>query len=135
MRLFRTNVDSFTTAMARRLRTILGGHRLPLLAEEFGLPAAPLGDLLEGNGGTEIGFLLDVVAASVHRWGIDPEWLLSGAYDGALHREALSLGADRSVDGVTAVRELVEREYRRLHSSRILSLPSFRDIMPRRAAG
>jgi hypothetical protein len=134
LRPFPWNSDRFAAAIADRLRSVLTGQRVELVAEQFGLPVASLRRLMERDGSiVKTGLLLDVVARLVHQWGIDPKWLLTGEYDGALHREALLLGEDRS-GGLSAVRELVETEYLRLRSPHVVSLPSFRDIIARRAA-
>lgn len=115
---------------------MLGEHRVDLVAAEFDLPAEPLRGLMASEKRVaSVAFLLDVVAALVYHWCIDPEWLLTGEYDSALHKQALTLGEERSSRGVAAVRALVESEYRRRRSLRILSLPSFRDILPHRTAG
>jgi len=68
----------------------------------------------------DTGFLLDVIAALVHEAGIDPEWLLTGQYDPAMHRKALILGEDRSANGALAMRAFVEAEFRRVRSRAML---------------
>jgi hypothetical protein len=127
---FRSLSDRDAAAIRDRLRTLLGAHRLDLVAAQWGLPAEPLLRLMKNPGRiANVAFLLDVLTALVHEWGIDPKWLLTGEYDSTLHRQALFLGEDRSLHGRAVVRELVESEYRRLRTSRVLSLPSFRDII------
>lgn len=125
LRLFGPRHDTDVEAIIDRLRTILSGHRIELAAEELALTADPLHTLIEGPGhNVDTAFLVDVIAAVVHRWGVDPKWLLTGVYDSELHREALLLGEDRSSRGVEAVRELVQGEFETLHTPRFfLSLP------------
>lgn len=136
MRLFGTHSDPETAPIADRLRTLLADHRAESVAEQFGLSAGALQSLIDNRERTiDVVLLLDLVAVLVHEWAIDPSWLLTGEYDTALHRDALLLGEDRSTRGRGAVRELIESEYRRLSGPRVLSLPSFRDIIRRRAAG
>lgn len=136
MHLFGSPTDQDVESIADRLRSVLGEHRADLVAAQFELPVEQLHELMVAEKRTtDVRFLLDVVAALVQQWGIDPEWLLTGEYDSALHRQALSLGEDRTKLGVAAVRELVENEYRRRLSARVLSLPSFGDIIQHRATG
>jgi hypothetical protein len=43
--------------------------------------------------------------------GVDPKWLLSGKCDGALHRQALLLGEDRTHDGARKMRNFVKDQF------------------------
>src|SRR5689334_3572471 len=130
MRLFVSTPDLQTAAIVDRLRSILGGHRVELLAEALSLPQEPLRNILEARQlRVDVKALLDVVAALVHQWGMDPQWLLSGEYDGNLHRAALVLGEDRSSRGADAVRELVEDAFGERHQSPLLVLPLFREFI------
>ena len=67
----------------------------------------------------------------VHECGVDPKWLLTGEYDGALHRQALLLGEDRTGAGARVVRDFVKEQYRQLRHSKLLSLPSARTALLR----
>jgi hypothetical protein len=62
-------------------------------------------------------FLIDVVAAFVREFAVDPRWLLIGQYDARTHREALLLGEDQSAAGGRSLREFVHRLYEQLRSS------------------
>jgi hypothetical protein len=69
--------------------------------------------------------LIDVVAALVREFAVDPQWLLTGEYDGATHRQALILGEDRTPSGARAVHRFVHDQYRRLREAgAYLSMPS-----------
>jgi hypothetical protein len=68
----------------------------------------------------DVVFLLDVVAAVVREFAVDPQWLLTGRYDATEHRAALMLGEDRSPDGHEALRNLVREQYRRLRDGQSL---------------
>ena len=71
---------------------------------------------MHGGGFIDTPFLIEVVAALVHEVGIDPQWLLTGEYDPAVHRQALFLGEDRDEAGAYAVRKFVEEQYRQLRN-------------------
>jgi hypothetical protein len=134
-RLFGSNRDSAITAIAGRVRTVLSGHRVEVIADELDIPLDPTHELLEQlERPIDRAFLLDVVAALVHKWGIDPAWLLSGEYDGGLHREALVLGEDRTRRGLDAVRGLVEHAYRQQRHARLFTSPFARDHQHRAAS-
>ena len=57
--------------------------------------------------------LLDVVAALVREFAIDPHWLLRGSYDESVHREALMLRKDNSEAGTECLRNFVRDHFRR----------------------
>ena len=63
--------------------------------------------------------LIDVVAALVREFSVDPQWLLSGHYDEAIHHQALGLAKDRSENGARAIHQLVSELYRRLRESTV----------------
>jgi plasmid maintenance system antidote protein VapI len=68
--------------------------------------------------------LIDVIAALVREFGVDPEWLLTGRYNVSIHREALALGADRSEDGARAMQLFIGQQYRKLRDGiSLLALP------------
>lgn len=90
------------------------------------VPAEDLQALIDPQRSISIGldFTLDAVAALVHEYAIDPKWLLTGHYDGAMHRDALLLGEDRTMSGRQKVRAFVQAQYDRLRDKRFyLSLP------------
>jgi hypothetical protein len=62
-------------------------------------------------------FLVDVVSAFVHEFAVDPEWLLTGHYNAATHREALILGEDRTAAGAYALRQFVRERYEKLRGT------------------
>jgi hypothetical protein len=64
-------------------------------------------------------FLIDVVAGLVRECAVDPQWLLTGNYDGAIHRHALLLGEDRSPVGACAVLAFVGEHFRALRESNL----------------
>jgi len=69
-------------------------------------------------------FVIDLLAALVHEFAVDPRWLLTGQYNGATHREALVIGEDRTPAGVIAIRKFVREEFERLRDAAPhLSLP------------
>ncbi len=100
-------------------------HTLDAVATRLCVPASDLRALIDDNGSSsDLGFTLDVVAALVHEYGIDPRWLLTGQYDGAMHRQALLLGEDRTMAGRHHVRDFVQEQYERWREKRsYLSLP------------
>jgi len=58
-------------------------------------------------------FVVDVVAAFVREFAVDPQWLLTGNYDGVIHRHALILGEDHSAVGARTLREFIRQQYER----------------------
>ena len=69
-------------------------------------------------------FLVDVVAAFVHEFAVDPEWLLAGHYNAATHREALMLVEDPTAVGAHALRQFVRERYVKLRSTSMFAPPS-----------
>ncbi|HEY2379217.1 MAG TPA: hypothetical protein VGH98_24765 [Gemmatimonadaceae bacterium] len=68
--------------------------------------------------------MLDVVAAVVQEYAVDPMWLLTGQYDGAAHRNALLLGEDRGKPGRQILRDMVQAQFDQLREKRFyLTLP------------
>jgi len=114
--------DPFIEAIAKRARNVIARHRNPCLnaiAETLSLPLDTLERFADGRDRViDTSFLIDVVAALVQECGVDPKWLLTGEYDGAMHRQALLLGEDRSRAGTRMLREFVYGEYRRLRHAR-----------------
>ena len=68
----------------------------------------------EGDKPVDVAFLIDVVAAVVREFAVDPLWLLTGRYDATEHRRALMLGEDSSRRGHEVLRDFVRDEYQRL---------------------
>jgi hypothetical protein len=64
----------------------------------------------------DIGSIIDLIAAVVREFAVDPRWLLTGKYDGAVHRRALLLGENRTPAGERELREFVEKQYREVRS-------------------
>ena len=62
-------------------------------------------------------FVVDVVSAFVHEFAVDPEWLLTGHYNAATHREALILGEDRTAAGAYVLRQFVRQRYEKLRGA------------------
>jgi hypothetical protein len=92
--------------------------------------------LIDDNGSSsDLAFTLDVVAALVHEYGIDPRWLLTGQYDGGMHRQALLVGEDRTRAGRQNVRDFVQEQYERSREKRsYLSLPPTLEALRDRVA-
>jgi hypothetical protein len=87
------------------------------VAEALSVPGERLERLIERRDVTvDVDFLIDVIAALVHKAGVDPKWLLTGEYDPKLHRHALMIGEDRTHAGFQRMRDLVRDEFRRLRT-------------------
>jgi hypothetical protein len=134
--LLRPRNDQFIEAIATRVRAVLARQPADCLERataSLEIPADALQRSIAGGDDLiDISVIIDVVAVLVHECGIDPKWLLTGEYDGALHREALLLGEDRTSHGARVVREFVKEQYRQLRQPRLLSLPSARAALLRR---
>jgi len=114
--LFRRREDREIGACAERIRAVLSrqsGHDLCLAADSLKLPALDLARFLDEPTIADRAFVIDVISALVFEAGVDPQWLLTGEYDGAVHRHVLTLGEDRSPQGRIAVRDFVQEQYRR----------------------
>jgi len=133
--LLRPRNDPFIDAIATRARAVLGRQPADCLeraAASLDIRADALHGLIAGGDHLiDISFIIDVVAVLVHECGVDPKWLLTGEYDGALHRQALLLGEDRTGAGARVVRDFVKEQYRQLRHSKLLSLPSARTALLR----
>jgi hypothetical protein len=104
-------------AIAERVRAVIARHPRGLndIADEIGVPADSFRRLIDvRERSIHTPFLLDVVAGLVQEMGLDPKWLLSGKCDGVLHRQALSLGEDRSHDGTRKMRNFVKEQFSRV---------------------
>lgn len=110
--------DPFIVAIRERLCAIV--ERLPHrsladLASHLALEPDRLRVLIdEGDAPIDVAFLIDVVAAVVREFAVDPQWLLAGRYDSTQHRHALELGEDQSAKGREALRDFVREQYQRL---------------------
>jgi hypothetical protein len=113
--------DPAIEAIAERLRVVIAQQpspRLNDLADSLGLDRDSFSLLInEQQQIIDVTFLIDVVAAVVHGFGVDPQWLLTGRYDASIHRRALLLGEDRSPQGVHALRAYIAEQYRKLRDT------------------
>ncbi len=113
--------DPAVEAIAERLRAVMAQHpaaRLNDLEDTLALDRGSLSLLInEQQQIIDVTFLIDVVAAIVHEFGVDPQWLLTGRYDASIHRHALSLGEDRSPQGVQALRAYIAEQYRKMRDT------------------
>lgn len=107
--------DPFIDAIAERIRMILSRHSAsdaPCLAERLGVAPDDLHRLIQARScPIEIPFLIDVVTAMARELAVDPQWLLTGKYDGAVHRRALLLGENRTAGGARELREFIHKQY------------------------
>jgi hypothetical protein len=70
-------------------------------------------------------FLIDIVAAFAGEFAVDPQWILTGQYDGNTRRQALLIGEDRTAIGARALRLFIQHQYERARNGlQFLSLPS-----------
>lgn len=114
--LFRRD-DHQVRAIMERVRAMVQrqpGHDLCISADALEIPALDLARLLDAREPLDRTLLMDVITALAYEAAVDPHWVLTGEYDGAVHREVLRLGEDRSALGKSAVRAFVEQQYRQL---------------------
>ena len=120
--------DPFIKAIAGRIRAITKrpGHTLDALASILRVSPDSLRRLIrENESAIDINFLIDVVAALVREFGVDPKWLLTGEYDSSTHRHALLLGEDRTSAGARMLQDFVREHFDRLrHRLMFASLPA-----------
>lgn len=113
--------DPFIEAIAERLRGVLArqpGQALNDLAVMLGVPPDAFRRLVEDEGARiDTLFLIDVVAALVREFAVDPKWLLVGQYDSTTHRSALQLVENRTEEGHRALRDFVREQFQRLRES------------------
>lgn len=123
--LFSRDQDLALESIAERVRAVVSrqpGRTLRIAADALEIPALDLARLLDTRERpVDRMVVIDVVTALVHEAGVDPRWLLTGEYDGSLHREALLLGEDRGARGRNAVRAFVEHQYRALKRDALLA--------------
>jgi hypothetical protein len=114
--------DPFVEAMAKRCRSMVArqpGHCLDAVAAKLSVSPDALERFMNAEERRiDTVFLIDLVAALVHECAIDPKWLLTGEYDGEMHRKALVLGEDRTPRGARAIREFVQHEYWELRQAK-----------------
>jgi len=108
--------DPFVGAIADRIRTVASQNptqSLDVLAAALQAEPEAFHALVNDEGSfVNMAVLIDVIAALVREFGIDPQWLLTVQYDGAVHRRALSIAEDRSDIGERALRDFVHEQYR-----------------------
>jgi hypothetical protein len=119
--------DPLLRAIVDRICAIVG--RLPgdleALARVLGIPEDDLRGLDEPQHQPSATVVIDLVAALVREFAVDPHWLLSGQYDATVHRRALVLGEDRTNDGARAIQQFVREQYQRLRDGpHYLTLPN-----------
>src|SRR5689334_742679 len=113
--------DSFIEAIAERLRAVIArqpGHELDDMASILRVSPEALERLLnDRERAIDTGILIDIVAALVREFAVDPQWLLTGQYDSAMHRRALLLREEHTNESSRAVREFVREQFQRLRES------------------
>lgn len=118
--------DPFIEAIAERIRAVVGRQpfTVTVLARILDVSPDALSRLIEPQRVIDPALVTDVVAALVGEFAVDPHWLLTGEYDGAVHRHALLLGEDRTPGGMRTLHQFVHQQYERLrHARMFLSLP------------
>lgn len=122
--LFRRREDRAIGAITERIQTVMArqsGHDLCVAADSLKLPAIDLARFLDAPVHADRDLVVDVITSLVYEAGVDPQWILTGEYDGAVHRQVLALGEDRSAQGRTAVRDFVQRQYQRVRRETMFS--------------
>lgn len=131
--LFRRD-DRQIGSITERIRAVVSrqpGQDLCIAADSLKLPALDLARLLDPREAPDRTLLIDVVAAMAYEAGVDPKWLLTGEYDGTVHRHVLRLGEDRSARGRAAVRDYVQEQDRKLRRDTMFAwLPGRRTARP-----
>jgi hypothetical protein len=115
--LFRRREQREIGSARERIRAVVGrqsGDDLSRAADSLKLPALDLARLLNDREAPDRALLIDAITALAFESGVDPHWLLTGEYDGAMHRHVLLLGEDRTARGRAAVRNFVDQQFRRL---------------------
>lgn len=122
--LFRRHGDRQIGAITERIRAVLSrqpGQDLCIAADSLNLPALDLARLFDAHETADAALVIDVITGLAYEAGVDPQWLLTGEYDGAAHRHVLMLGEDRTARGRSAVRDFVHEQYRRLRRDAMLA--------------
>jgi hypothetical protein len=123
--------DHSLAAIAHRVRVVVErtpGRTLDELAETLLLEPIAFRRLVEDEENPlDATFVLDTVASLVYCQGLDPQWLLTGQYDAAMHRRALSLGEERGAHALRKVRQFVQEQFerQRRNTPPFLSFPPF----------
>lgn len=109
--------DPLLAAIADRVRTVVAQNStrsLDVLAAALHAEPEAFHALVnDDDAALDRAVLIDVIAALVREFGVDPQWLLTGQYDGAVHSRALSIAEDRSDIGERALRDFVHEQYRK----------------------
>jgi hypothetical protein len=112
--------DPFIEAIAERVRGVIerqADRDLGAIARSLALPEQQFQRLvLDRERAIDVGFLIDVLAAMVHVFGLDPQWLLVGTYDAGSHRRALELLETSARSGEHSLRELLHEQYVRVRA-------------------
>lgn len=119
--------DPFLHAIVERICAIIGRlpHDVAALAQVLGVAEEDLRRLDDPEYRPDSAVVIELVAALVREFAVDPQWLLSGQYDAAVHRRALGLGEDRSNHGAREIQQLVREQYRMLRDGpHYLRLPN-----------
>ena len=109
--------DPSIQAIADRVRSVIADEprqSIDLLVATLRADPDEVRSLLEGSATVDVALLIDLVAALVHEFAVDPQWLLTGHYNPTVHRRALLLAEDRGIDGERAIRQLVREQYYKL---------------------
>ena len=109
--------EPFIADIADRIRTVIAQNptqSLDVLAAALHAEPGAFRALVNNDDAlVDMAVLVDVISALVREFGVDPQWLLTGQYDGAVHRRALVIAEDRSHIGERALRDFVHEQYRR----------------------
>ena len=104
---------SRTRGIAARVRGLIGGQDsgdLAATAKRLGVTETALRRTVDPSMPTPA---LDVLAAIVNEYGVDPHWLLCGEYDVQIHRTAIASGHRTTpVDLVALSATITERDRR-----------------------
>jgi len=97
----RLPLNTFDRAsIASRIRGLIGDHKnLVDVARRLGLDEL---SLRMSTDEVSPHPTVDVLVAIIHHYGVDPSWLLTGAYDGNTHR-----AADERSAAITALKDFV----------------------------
>ena len=112
--------DPFIEAIAERVRSVVARQScddLEAIARSLALPEAPFHHLIANPEAViDSALLIDVLAALVRVYGVDPKWLLTGEYDPNSHRRVLERleAHDDNID--ESLREHIRQQYIRLRA-------------------
>jgi hypothetical protein len=112
--------DPFIEAILERVRSIVAHEPrvyLDTLARTLGVPEDNFRRLVEDREHrVDTALLIDVLAALVREFAIDPQWLLVGKYDPDTHRRALLLIEEQGRAAEPMLRHFVREQITRLHA-------------------